>query len=511
MRKQFLFLFCVFVSGVEYALGDTPANCTFADIQGRWQFSETGRGHDGHVNCSAFPSAQFTHTQHFELLFPNIVMDAYGNEGTWTIIYNQGFQVTINNRVLFAFSKFIKQEHSVLSRCNETEPGWSHDVYVRDWSCVLGTKLPIMGVHEPKTHEDLLSKRLSRGKKNGVYHLRRLETLKSHLKSRSFRFDREMVNRVNSVQSEWQAKVYADWPETESDQSRFGMLRRYGGMKSKLNSPTPGSHLNYQFDRRQKFHLATLPKSFDWRNVKGQNFVSPIRNQGACGSCYAFASAAMLEARYRILTNNTQTPVFSTQDVMQCCEYSQGCDGGFPYLIAGKYAEDFGMVSETCNPYSQPEPKPEKCKTKTDCKRYYATDYSYVGGYYGACNEPLMRLSLVQNGPIAVGFEVYGDFSSYHKGIYHHTGQHDHKNFGKMYEQQMNVGTTGKWDPFQLTNHAVLLVGYGTDSKSGVDYWIVKNSWGPDWGEQGFFRIRRGNDECGIESLGVESTPIPTF
>jgi len=60
-----------------------------------------------------------------------------------------------------------------------------------------------------------------------------------------------------------------------------------------------------------------------------------------------------------------------------------------------------------------------------------------------------------------------------------------------------------------LTNHAVLLVGYGTDDETGEDYWIVKNSWGTRWGEDGFFRIRRGVDECGIESIAVEVTVIP--
>ena len=63
----------------------------------------------------------------------------------------------------------------------------------------------------------------------------------------------------------------------------------------------------------------------------------------------------------------------------------------------------------------------------------------------------------------------------------------------------------------QLTNHAVVVVGYGTDAETGEDYWTVKNSWGTTWGEQGYFRIRRGTDECGIESLPMESTPIPTF
>ena len=84
----------------------------------------------------------------------------------------------------------------------------------------------------------------------------------------------------------------------------------------------------------------------------------------------------------------------------------------------------------------------------------------------------------------------------YKGGIYHHVFSVD--------KRTNRVGL----DPFELTNHAVLVVGYGADPKSGEKYWIVKNSWGTSWGENGYFRIRRGNDECGIESLAVEAFPV---
>ena len=104
---------------------------------------------------------------------------------------------------------------------------------------------------------------------------------------------------------------------------------------------------------------------------------------------------------------------------------------------------------------------------------------------FNSCNEALMRLVLVTRGPIAVSFEVYPDFQHYKSGVYHH-------------ESELFDG----FNPWEITNHVVLVVGYGSDD--GQDYWIVKNSWGSSWGEDGFFRIRRGNDECGIESLAVD-------
>jgi len=101
-------------------------------------------------------------------------------------------------------------------------------------------------------------------------------------------------------------------------------------------------------DLKSKLIADDLPDSFDWRNVSGVNYVSPIRNQGSCGSCYSFGSMAIHEARLRIKTKNQNLTVFSTQDIVDCSNYSQGCDGGFPYIVAGKYAEDYGIVEESC-------------------------------------------------------------------------------------------------------------------------------------------------------------------
>lgn len=83
-----------------------------------------------------------------------------------------------------------------------------------------------------------------------------------------------------------------------------------------------------------------------------------------------------------------------------------GCAGGFPYLIAGKYAQDFGVLDETCYPYQGHDTS--TCAPTKSCKRTYVAEYEYIGGYYGASNEENMIQALIAHGPIAVGLEVSG-------------------------------------------------------------------------------------------------------
>lgn len=450
MFVSLLFLQLFLCSDVR---ADTPANCTYEDVRGTWLFSIGKGGNDNTINCSL--DFQVVSKLKVQLLFPDVAVDSDGNVGFWTMIYNQGFEVQINGSKYFAFSAYEKSGKEVTSYCDKTFNGWSHEAAAfkpSDWACYKGQKLSTV---PPK-------------KKS-------LRIFTDFFENRRFMPNYKFIDEINSAQRSWKAGVYADYSRMTMAQMMF----RAGGPK-KFDFPQPR-----EVTEEDRLAAKALPMEFDWRNIGGKNYLSPVRNQGNCGSCYAFATMAMFESRIRILTNNTQTPVLSTQDIVSCSEYSQGCNGGFAYLIS-KYAEDFGLVQEPCFPYKgQDAPCQEK-----KCVRQFGTRYHYVGGFYGACNEVLMRLELVNNGPIAVGFEVYNDFVNYKSGIYHHTG------------------LTDKFNPFQLTNHAVLAVGYGADKKTGEKYWIVKNSWGEGWGENGYFRIRRGNNECAFESVAEAAKPV---
>ena len=443
------------VAGLQSVLGDTPANCTYEDVEGKWVFHVGDTGYNNSLDCSQF---QVKTDLIVELTFPDVALDEFGNQGFWTLIYNQGFEVVVGTRKYFAFSNFTTDANkTVISRCSSTLNGWSHDLMSRNWACYFGEKLT-------STH---ISARREK----------KAPALRLDL-DRKFVANDDFISRINSAQSLWKA---AHYPEM-SEMTLGGLLRRAGGVPKVRLSPQPRPAPVTEQVRKA---AEDLPGSFDWRDRDGVNYVSPVRNQGQCGSCYAFASMAMMESRLRILTNNTLQVVLSPQDVVGCSEYAQGCEGGFPYLIAGKYAQDFGTVEESCFPYIGQD---SACNEHKNCLRYFSTDYYYVGGFYGACNELQMRLELVNNGPIAVGFEVYNDFFNYKHGIYNHTTLFD------------------KFNPWEITNHAVLIVGYG--SEGGVPFWIVKNSWGENWGEEGYFRILRGVDEVGIESMAMASTPL---
>jgi cathepsin C len=449
---------------VCYVHGDTPANCTYEQIRGRWVFSIGEGGHDNKIDCSNLGPVKYSYS--LTLDYPDNVIDEFGNKGFWTLIYNQGFEVVIHGRKFFAFSKFTGKDPNATSYCDETMVGWSHDVLGRDWACYAGKK--------QSTNNHLKFQPNSINKE--VNH----NFVKDQSQHHIYKVDRDMINEINSAQSLWTAVHYSEYEHMTWEEIR----NMAGGKKSKIPQIPKPARPNEEIQKL----AATLPDSFDWRNVSGVNFVSPVRNQGGCGSCYAFSSAGMNEARLRVATNNRVQLVFSPQDIVECSEYSQGCAGGFPYLIGGKYSEDFGMVEEACNPYSDQRASfIDQCHTNTSCVRHYFTHYEYIGGYYGACNEELMRLALVNNGPLAVSFEVYDDFMNYKSGIYHHTGLHN------------------RFNPFEITNHAVLLVGYGIQQTTNIKYWIIKNSWGDGWGEEGFFRILRGTNECAIESIAVQS------
>ena len=159
----------------------------------------------------------------------------------------------------------------------------------------------------------------------------------------------------------------------------------------------------------------------------------------------------------------------SEQQLVDCDGGNYGCNGGWPY-DANKYIIRYGSMSESSYPYYG---YASRCRYSSS--KVVAT---VSQDYHVATNENALQSASALIGPIEVCIEVSGSFSSYSSGVY--------------------------YDPYcgQQVNHAVLLVGYGTDPRGG-DYWLVKNSWGAYWGDNGYIKMARNrNNMCGIASYG---------
>jgi C1A family cysteine protease len=210
--------------------------------------------------------------------------------------------------------------------------------------------------------------------------------------------------------------------------------------------------------------VAPLPDFFDWRSRHGNNYITPIRNQGSCGSCWTFSTAALIEGLINAYYNIPNlAPNLSEQDMLFCAgPYSANCSGGYPYE-ALTYAKNTGVVTETCRPYLVDK----VCKTGSNrCPNGVLSQNLYKIGTVGVLSPPQtyeeIKKTIRNYGPVEIVIPVYRDFLYYTGGIYEHL--------------------SGDY----LWNHVIPLIGWGKEN--GKEYFIGKNSWGTGWGESGFFK-----------------------
>jgi len=250
-----------------------------------------------------------------------------------------------------------------------------------------------------------------------------------------------------------------------------------------------------------KVHIVerdSIPATFDARKQWPDCLptISNIRDQSQCGSCWAVSSASVFSDRKCIVTGGKVQISFSGEDTLSCCqvEGSNGCDGGYPEG-AWEWFVDTGVVSggnfssrAGCRPYLFCPPDPghmchtpacaRSCDGSMPANDYQPDKHHAKSAYRIDASVEQMQQEMVQSGSIVVIFSVYEDFYHYSSGVYQRTA-------GSKF-----VGY-----------HAVRIIGWGTDN--GVAYWLVANSWGRNWGMDGYFMIRRGVNECGIEKWPV--------
>lgn len=250
-------------------------------------------------------------------------------------------------------------------------------------------------------------------------------------------------------------------------------------MKGLLHHPRPAD-LKVTPQEPSPTEVNALPLAFDWRYSRGGNYLTPVRNQGNCGSCWAFATTAAFESYWeRKLRRPNANPNFAEQALVSCAPDQNGCSGGYftsmKYFVRTPLNGAPGTVREGNYQYVA---RDTACKSLVGMTRFkvLSTDFwSYVGGgsEWTIPSVAALKSAIYRNGPVAAGVYADGYFDAYNGGIF---------------------GSRPSTNAY-YTNHAILIYGWGT--KNGKTFWKAKNSWGVNWGENGHFRIWAGKNRIG--------------
>jgi len=305
----------------------------------------------------------------------------------------------------------------------------------------------------------------------------------------------DFISHINSLNSTWVAGNNFH-PSTSHN-----YLRTLMGVH-------PDAHKYLPKHKAALLGAEAVPETFDPREAWPEcPTIKEIRDQGGCGSCWAFGAVTAMSDRICIHSKGANHVHVSSENLLSCC-YSCGfgCNGGFPGA-AWSYWKRWGLVSggtyaskQGCQPYviepcehhvngtrlpcseGASTPKCHKTCDNKDYKVDYKKDKSYGASSYSIKrNVNQIQLELMTNGPAEAAFTVFEDFPNYKSGVYQH----------------VSGGALG--------GHAVRLLGWGVEE--GTPYWLVANSWNYDWGNKGTFKILRGSDHCGIESSVVAGIP----
>jgi len=257
--------------------------------------------------------------------------------------------------------------------------------------------------------------------------------------------------------------------------------------------------------------IDSLPEEFDWSNFRGEDFTGPVRDQGACGSCYMVATNTMLESRIKLWYGKDRE--LSTQMPLQCNFLTEGCHGGWG-LLYGYFLESYYTVAYDAAPYSA-KTEDDGCKRFKDAPKVASVEATYyVGGAYGAMSEEAIMQEIRARGPILYDFNAGGDFMTYNSGILMEMNKLP---AGCDTEEELadrSIHSTSQEEAgiqYQKLTHSTLVVGWGVgEDQSGdpVNYWKVRNSYGKSWGEKGYFYVRRGHNDYGGEGENAAVIPI---
>ncbi|PIN23306.1 Cysteine proteinase Cathepsin L [Handroanthus impetiginosus] len=279
-------------------------------------------------------------------------------------------------------------------------------------------------------------------------------------KAKRYQIFKERVKFIESFNSAAN-RTFALGLTEFSDLSREELMAsRMGYVKPSSSQMTPQS-ISFRYQ-----DATDLPSSIDW-TAKGA--VTDVKNQGPCGCCWAFSAAAAVEGIYQISGGNLIS--LSEQQLLDCNTDNYGCCGGF-MEYAFKFITENGITAYENYPYQGSQ---NYCNSQAS----NLSPSVMISGYENVPkNSESALMQAVANQPVSVAIDAHCDvFQQYKSGIF-----------------SESCGTN--------LNHAVTFVGYGVDEGTGTKYWLVKNSWGTSWGENGYMRLQRDVDApeglCGV-------------
>ena len=266
----------------------------------------------------------------------------------------------------------------------------------------------------------------------------------------------EEHNSQNGMTSTVGINKFSDWTTEE--------IKRLNGLKKQQTQPE---------DRTEAFSTENLADEIDWRSLGG---VTPVKDQGQCGSCWSFSTTGAMEGAHFVASGELLS--LSESNLVDCSWLNHGCNGGLMDL-AFMYAEKHPLETEQDYPY-KPSTGLFACKYDKSKGKVKVTTYKDVPR--SSADQLKAALNVA---PVSVGIQA--DQPVFH----HYTG-------GII--NSSSCGTS--------IDHGVLAVGYGKDAETNQEYYIVKNSWGADWGENGFVRIaiQDGSGICGIQLQASQPT-----
>jgi cathepsin C len=519
---------------ILYVSADLPSHCLKSDALGTWEFKLSNLVSTNIPNlCSHTRPDDVISVYTNQLSFnnPGFHVISEGNftllsnfsdksqiclkdvceDAEWTMVYDETFAirgVESNLLLVLDFLYIPKNPHITtnknpsdwISYCDQTYPGWFSRTR-SERGCVIARKHGHRDVFFP--NDNLIQMDL----KTLLNEKLRTSANERIMNARAFDSDSllQHANQINSEQNSWTADASA--ASFLSSFTNKEIIHAVGGFRGKVQVPksislddfTDSEAKEKEVFRRQCIRKV-LPKGVDWADPN-QVTSTPVKNQGGCGSCYAVSSADAFTSRLRLKKNSATLKERSALGILQCSYVNQGCNGGFPWLV-GYHAYFEGLVTDECMGRYTPDVVPTKELLNNTCDssaskciddKEYAKAWGYVGGFYGKGNTEDMMWSLFRDGPLVVAIDAKADLFWYKKGLYIPTT-----------ETHISKDKEFYWEE---TTHAVVLVGYGEveGESEVVDTWKIKNSWGSNWGEQGYFYIQRGVDSIAVESMPVHA------